>query len=57
MLRQMLRKMTEQIKKDVDIKEDEESLKKQEKKNKKNRKHLHFTFNIFYHHTVLRNSF
>ena len=39
MLRQMLRKMTEQIKKNMDIKEDEESLKKQEKKNKKNRKH------------------
>ena len=29
----MLRKMTEQIKKNMDIKEDEESLKKQEKKN------------------------
>ena len=29
------RKMTDQIKKNMDIKEDQESLKKQEKKNKK----------------------
>ena len=49
------RKMTDQIKKNKDIKEDEESLKGWEKK--ENRNYLHFIFNLFYYYTVLRSSF
>ena len=37
--------MTDQVKKNKDIKEDEERLKEQEKK--ENRKYLHFTSNLF----------
>ena len=48
-------KMTDQVKKNKDIREDEERLKGQEKK--ENRKYLHFIFNLFDHFTVLRNSF
>ena len=48
------RKMTDQVKKNKDIKEDEERLKRQEKK--ENRKYLHFTFNLFDIHTALRNT-
>ena len=51
------RKMKDQVKKNKDIKEDEERLKGQEKK--ENRKYLHFMFNLFDHKipTVLRSSF
>ena len=44
------RKMTDQIKKNKNIKEDEERLKGEEKQ-------LHFILNLFYHYTVLRSSF
>ena len=47
--------MTDQARKNKDIREDEERLKGQEKK--ENRQYMHFTFNLFYHYTVLRNSF
>ena len=49
--------MKDQVKKNKDIKEDEERLKGQEKK--ENRKYLHFMFNLFDHKipTVLRSSF
>ena len=49
------RKVTDKVKKNKDIREDEERLKGQEKK--ENRQYMHFTFNLFYHYTVLRNSF
>ena len=49
------RKMTGQVKKSKDLKEDEERLKRQEKK--ENRKYLHFIFNLFDHYTVLKSSF
>ena len=49
------RKVTDKVKKNKDIREDEERLKGQEKK--ENRKYFHFIFNIFYHYTVLRSSF
>ena len=48
------RKMTDHIKKNKDIKEDEERLKEQEKKKTK---YLHFTFNLFDHYTILRSVF
>ena len=47
--------MTVKIKKNKDMKEDQESLKGKEKK--ENKKYLHFCFNIFDHYTVLRISF
>ena len=49
------RKMADQVKKNKDIKEDEERLKGQDKR--ENRKYLHFIFNLFYHYTVLRIGF
>ena len=49
------REMTDQVKKNKDIKEDEERLKGQEKK--ECRKYLHFIFNLFDHYTDLRSSF
>ena len=39
------REMTDKVKKNKDIREDEERLKGQEKK--ENRKYLHFIFNLF----------
>ena len=48
--------MTDQIKKNKDIKEDEERLKEQEKKIK-NKNQLHFIFNLFDHETALRSCF
>ena len=50
------RKMTDQIKRNKNLKEDEERLKEWEKKIK-SRKYLHFIFNLFYHFTVLRSRF
>ena len=47
--------MTDQNKKNQDIKEDEERLKGQEEK--ENRKYLQFIFNLFNHYTVLRSRF
>ena len=47
--------MADQVKKNKDIKEDEERLKGQEKK--ENRNYLHFIFNHFDHYTVLKSSF
>ena len=49
------RKMTDQVKRNKDIKNDEERLKGREKK--ENTKYLHFIFTLFYLHTVLRSSF
>ena len=46
------KKMTDQVKKNKYIKEDEERLKEQEKK--KNRNYLQFIFNLLDHYTVLR---
>ena len=46
------KKMTDQVKKNKDINEDEERLKEQEKK--ENRNYLQFIFNLFDHYTVLR---
>ena len=46
------KKMTDQVKKNKYIKEDEERLKEQEKKN--NRNYLQFIFNLLDHYTVLR---
>ena len=47
--------MANQVKKNKDIKEDEETLKGQKKK--ENRKYVLFTFDLFYLYTVLRTSF
>ena len=47
--------MTDQVKKNKDIREYEERLKGQEEK--ENRKYLHFIFNLFDHFAVLRNRF
>ena len=47
--------MTDQLKKNKDITEDEEGLKGQEKK--ENRKYLPFIFNLFHHYNVLRRIF
>ena len=47
--------MTDQKKKNQDIKEDEERLKGQEEK--ENRKYLQFIFNLFNHYTVLKSRF
>ena len=46
------KKMTDQVKKNQYIKEDEERLKEQEKK--ENRNYLQFIFNLLDHYTVLR---
>ena len=46
------KKMTDQVKKNKYIKEDEERLKEQEKK--ENRNYLQFIFNLLDHYTVLR---
>ena len=42
------RKVTDKVKKNKDIREDEERLKGQEKK--ENRKYLHFILDLFYHY-------